>query len=220
MTVPRTAHDPGSDRADRGRPDGDSAAGGEAPSDYTLLLPSGWFRIDLDPDRRDMAVAALVERQFKGLDDAPLLKAQVREELGRQAEEGYHNGGIELYLSLQSAGPLTVPGSLLITLATAPHPGLVPPDELAAHMSGGLADRAVSVAELPAGRAVRVRARNVPAPDDPSGNTLPVTSVDWHVPVPGSEAYLLLSFSTPLDPVADQMAELFDAVAHSLTWRG
>jgi hypothetical protein len=59
-----------------------------------------------------------------------------------------------------------------------------------------------------------------PAPDDPADTGLPVTSVDWHIPVPGAEAYLLLSFSTPLDPVADLMADLFDAVAHSLTWRG
>lgn len=206
-------------RAGQGSERGD--ARGDAPSDYTLLLPSGWFRIDLDPAHREGSVAALVERQFLGLDDAPLLKAQAREELGAHAEEAYRNGGIELYLSLQTAGPLTVPASLLVTLAAAPHPGTVRPAELAAHLAGtGPVGREVSVAELPSGPAVRVRARTVPAPEDPSGNTLPVTSVDYHLPVPGSETYLLLSFSTPLDPVADPMADLFDAVAHSLTWRG
>ncbi|HEY5834539.1 hypothetical protein [Streptomyces sp.] len=88
---------------------------GDAPSDYTLLLPSGWFRIDLAPDGRAAAVAALVERQFQGLDDAPLLKAQAREELAVRAEEAYRNGGIELHLSLRAAGPLT--GLQLVEIA-------------------------------------------------------------------------------------------------------
>jgi hypothetical protein len=30
---------------------------------------------------------------------------------------------------------------------------------------------------------------------------------------------LLLSFSTPMDPIADAMVALFDAIAGSLRWR-
>lgn len=193
----------------------------DSPSDYQLLLPDGWFRIDLDPERRAGAVDALVERQFKGIDDAPILKQQVREELRGRALEAFRNGGIELYMSLQTAGPLTVPASLLVTLVPEEGPG-VPVDELAGYLAerGGPAEYEVTVEELPAGQSVRTRARTVPAADDPSGNTLPVTSVDYHVPVPGSGAYLMLSFSTPLDPIADAMADLFDAVALSLKWSG
>ncbi|WP_328770984.1 hypothetical protein [Streptomyces sp. NBC_00286] len=43
-------------------------------------------------------------------------------------------------------------------------------------------------------------------------------SVEYHVPVPGTAAFLLLTFSTPLEPVADAMADLFDAITGSLTW--
>ncbi|MCZ4121384.1 hypothetical protein [Streptomyces sp. H39-S7] len=193
----------------------------DAPSDYQLLLPDGWFRIDLDPERREGAVDALVERQFRGIDDAPIVKQQVREELRGRALEAYKNGGIELYMSMQAAGALTVPASLLVTLVPKESLGSeVPVDDLAAFLAerGGPAEYQVTVEELPAGTAVRTRARTVPAADDPSGSALPVTSVDYHVPVPGSEAYLLLSFSTPLDPIADAMADLFDAVALSLKW--
>ncbi|HEY5834536.1 hypothetical protein [Streptomyces sp.] len=200
--------------------DAETGAGApNEPTDYWLMLPDGWFRIDLDSERRAAAVAALVERQFQGLDDAPLLKAQAREELAVRAEEAYRNGGIELYLSLQAAGPLTVPAALLITLVPSQRPGATAPEDLAAYLSEhGPVGQEISVEELPTGRAVRVRTRSVPAPDDPSGNTLPVTSVDYRLPVPGTEAYLLLSFSTPLDPVADAMADLFDAVALSFRW--
>ncbi|MEU3460228.1 hypothetical protein ABZ721_09745 [Streptomyces sp. NPDC006733] len=205
------------------QPGGPGGPGGrpDAPSDYQLLLPDGWFRIDLDPERREGAVDALVERQFRGVDDAPIVKQQVREELRGRALDAYRNGGIELYMSLQAAGGLTVPASLLVTLVPQESLGSgVPVDELAGFLAerGGPAEYEVTVEDLPAGTSVRTRARTVPPADDPSGSALPVTSVDYHVPVPGSEAYLLLSFSTPLDPIADAMADLFDAVALSLKW--
>jgi hypothetical protein len=43
--------------------------------------------IDLDPAVRDEQVAALVEQQWRGVDNAPHLKAEARVELGRQAAE-------------------------------------------------------------------------------------------------------------------------------------
>ncbi|MBV9025370.1 MAG: hypothetical protein JO362_16610 [Streptomycetaceae bacterium] len=192
----------------------------QAPTDYRLLLPDGWFRIDLSPERRERSVDALVKRQFNGVDDAPHLKRQARDELLGRAIKAYDNGGLELYLSLQQAGPMTIPASLLITFVPPQHPEGVPPEALMKYLTGnGPAGRHITVEELQSGHAVRVRARTVPAADDPTGNTLPTTSVDYHLPIPHSSAYLLLSFSTPLDPIADAMAGLFDAIAASLTWK-
>ncbi|MEF9905648.1 hypothetical protein [Streptomyces sp. P9-A2] len=90
------------------------------PADYRLLLPEGWFRIPLDPEQRDRSVDALVERQFHGIDNAPHLKEELRADLRHRAAEAHRGGGIELYLSLQEAGPFTVPASLLVSLAPAP----------------------------------------------------------------------------------------------------
>ncbi|KRV46642.1 hypothetical protein AQ490_12290 [Wenjunlia vitaminophila] len=194
------------------------------PTDYRLLLPEDWFRIDLEPGRRDRSVRALVDRQFRGLDDAPLVKQRVREEMLAHAEKAYRGGGIELYLGLQSAGPMPLPASLVVTLA-APDPGgaAVPVDAFAEYLKRqGPSEREVTVEDLPAGPSVRARLRTVPtedAGDAVLGNTLPVTSLDYHVPVPRSTAFLLLSFSTPLDALADAMVDLFDAVAGSLRWK-
>lgn len=97
------------------------------PADYQLLLPEGWFRVHIDPERRERSVDALVERQFNGIDNAPQIKAQVRQELIDQATKAFDEGGIELYLSLQQAGPLTVPASLLIALGLLPREGVFRP---------------------------------------------------------------------------------------------
>jgi hypothetical protein len=197
------------------------------PSDYVLRLPEGWFRVHLDPDRRRKSVNALVERQFAGTDDLPHLKKEARSELLARARKAYKNGGVELYLSLQKAGRLTVPASLLITLVPPQTAQGLPLDALAKHLAAnGPLEQEISLEELPAGNSCRVRVRR--ALEEPEGepqlgepgelSSAPTTSVDHYIEIPGSRALLLLSFSTPLDPIADAMAELFDAVAHSLTW--
>ncbi|MEU9447137.1 hypothetical protein [Streptomyces sp. NPDC048277] len=196
-----------------------------SPADYRLLLPDGWFRVRIDPEGRERSIDALVDRKFEGIDNAPHLKRQLRDELLAQATAAYRDGGIELYLSLQQAGPLTIPASLLITLLR-PAPGAALPDatDLARRLSADM-DGEATVVELAAGTAVRVRRvtgqPNTPAPAGAPGSTdvvLPSVTVDYQLPVPATAAHLLLTFSTPLLQIADAMAELFDAVAGSLTW--
>ncbi|WP_329275813.1 hypothetical protein [Streptomyces sp. NBC_01451] len=197
------------------------------PADYRLLLPEGWFRVDITPERREQSVDALVERQFKGIDNAPQIKAQVRQEMLGQAARAFDEGGIELYLSLQQAGPFTVPASLLIALGLPPQGGHLPAlhdiaDRLAAEEKDS---REVSVVELAAGTALRVREEYDPARDRPPVGAekeaelaLPSVTLDYQVQVPGAEAILILTFSTPLVQIADAMVDLFDAVAGSLSW--
>ncbi|MGA5263703.1 hypothetical protein ACPCI0_26215 [Streptomyces griseoincarnatus] len=192
------------------------------PSDYRLLLPDGWFRILLDPEQRDRSVDALVERRFQGVDNAPHLKDEMRADLRRRAAEAHRGGGIELYLSFQEAGPLTVPASLLVSLAPLRGPEPLSPHDLAAAFAKGAEpdgdDTKASVEELAAGTAVRVRSTTRPTERERQDGQRASVSVEYHVPVPGSAQYLLLTFSTPLEPVADAMAGLFDAIASSLTW--
>ncbi|MGY1500201.1 hypothetical protein ACW4TU_27080 [Streptomyces sp. QTS52] len=197
------------------------------PADYQLLLPEGWFRVNITPERREQSVDALVERQFKGIDNAPQIKAQARQEMLAQAAKAFEEGGIELYLSLQQAGPLTVPASLLVALGFPPQGGRLPAlDDIAGRLAAeGKASREVSVVELAAGPALRVRDEYDPARDHPPVPTekeaelaLPSVTLDYQVQVPRAEAILLLTFSTPLVQIADAMVDLFDAVAGSLSW--
>jgi len=165
-------------------------------ADYQLTVPEGWYRVDVRPGVRDLALAPL----------AGPSGGQVREELLRVAAHAYDNGGLELYISPQAAAGFPLPAALVVT-RTAAHsePRVVVSakrlaDDLAA--DGG----EVTVTEYPAGNAVRVRRR------------AKVTSLDVHFPVPDSGAYLMLSFSTPLDELADAMVGLFDSIAGTLRW--
>ncbi|MFJ6563448.1 hypothetical protein ACIQMV_27000 [Streptomyces sp. NPDC091412] len=188
------------------------------PGDYRLLLPDGWFRILLEPEQRDRAIDALVERQFHGIDNAPHLKEELRRDMRRRTAKAHRSGGIELYLSLQEVGPITIPASLLVTLAPLRHPEPLPLEALAQRFADE-GEGSVSIEELSSGPAVRVR-RLTPQESDEEGTEPPHNSllVEYHLPVPGTSAFLLLTFSTPLEAIADAMAGLFDAIADSFTW--
>jgi hypothetical protein len=196
------------------------------PTDYRLLLPEGWFRVHIDPELRERSVDALVSRQFEGVDNAPHLKRQLRENLLAQAAAAFRDGGIELYLSLQKAGAFTIPASLLVTLLPPSGGGRSTVQQTATRLS---VDREleVSVVDLSSGPAVRIRRStgqpDLPAPPGAPGSpdeALPSVTVDFQLPIPGAGTSLLLTFSTPLVQIADAMVQLFDAVAGSLVWVG
>jgi hypothetical protein len=176
------------------------------PSDYRLTVPEEWYRIALEPGVREPTIAKVIDQQFRGVGNASQLRGNARGQLLRVAQHAYGNGGMELYVSLQTAGGFPLPASLVVTL-TPPHDDpavLVTPERLAKTLGNSLGQ--VTIVELPAGQAVRVRRR------------AEATILDVYVPVPESGAYLVLSFSTPLDALADAMIGLFDSVASTLRW--
>ncbi|MGW5658460.1 hypothetical protein [Streptomyces humi] len=189
-----------------GRTEGVSAP----PTDYGLLVPDGWFRIPLEPGGWKAPVRALADRVFEGQDDAVLLKREFVRAVRARAEEGYENGGVELYISTTSVGPVPLSASLLVTV--------VPAGEDIRLEARGRSQQVAEVALPFAGPATMRRTRTVPD-DDSSGNRLPVTVVDYAVRVPNTQAFLLLTFSTSLDMFADAMVDLFKAVATSLHWK-
>ncbi|MGH4032436.1 hypothetical protein ACQB60_26250 [Actinomycetota bacterium Odt1-20B] len=194
------------------------------PSNYNVIVPDGWFQLALDPDDRDRSIIALAERQFRGVDNAPRAKEQFMRELQRKARESYQAGGMELYLSTLTVGPIPLASSLLISM---PPPGTWPEDldvaALAEHVTvldgrNGSGSE-IGVVELEAaGEAVRQRTREEPDPERQLGNTLPTTKLAYYVPIPATTSWLLMNFSTPIDPLADKMVELFDVVAGTLYW--
>ncbi|MGW5637098.1 hypothetical protein [Streptomyces sp. NPDC003832] len=191
------------------------------PADYNLVVPDGWFQISLVPEERDRCIIALADLQFKGVDNAPHLKQEMMRDLQKQAKKAYGIGGTELYMSLLTVGPVPLASSLLISVPAAdewPASGVA---ELAEHLEerSGVEEAEVGVTELAvAGQAVRVRRRNVPDPAVQLGNTFPTTTVTYYVPIPATTRWLMLNFSTPVDPLADQMVRLFDTVAGTLHW--
>jgi hypothetical protein len=189
----------------------DTAPIAGVPRDYRIALPDGWHRIPLEHGKRERAISDLIGQQFAGLDNLPRLKSRLRQHLADQAEAAWRVGGIELYLSLMSAGPIPLAASLVITLVSPPPGGPVQPHALAAVcVSPG---RTAEQRKLPAGSAIFVRGRLA----DVSAETRP-TNLEVHVQVPGSGAWLLLSFATPVEQLAEPMLTLFEAIVATLRW--
>ena len=170
--------------------DADAGAGAD---DYRLTVPAGWFRVGLRPGTRQPALDRLAGEE-------------VYQELQRIMGHARDNGGVDMYISPQTAAGFPLPAALVVTL-TPPHGearAVVSPKRLADTLAGEGAE--VSVTGLAAGQAVRVRRR------------ASMTSLDIHVPGPADGGYLMLSFSTPIDELADAMVALFDSIASTLTW--
>jgi hypothetical protein len=181
---------------------------------YRLVVPDEWFTVDLDPGPRERSVRALVERQFAGIDNAPHLKAQAREELLAKAGAAYDGGGLDMFLSLQQIAGIPLAASLVVFLVPAPGDGrAADAGQLAGTLRGD--DREVSVTELPAGKSVRVLRRSATGGSEPGADA---ATLEVFVPVPGSGAWLLLSFCAPIGPLAPAMTKLFDAICTTLRW--
>lgn len=186
------------------------ATGNESAASYRLVVPDEWFVIDLGPDRRERSVTALVERQFAGIDNAPHLKAQARQETLAKAEAAYAAGGLEMFMSLQQIAGIPIAASLVTFAVPPPATGAVTAEELAATLTGE--DRKVTVGDLPAGRSVRMLRRS--ESDDAEASA----TLEVFAPVPGSDSWLLLSFAAPIGPLAPALTKLFDAICMTLRW--
>jgi hypothetical protein len=187
---------------------------------YRLVVPEEWFVIDLEPGRRERSVAALVARQFAGIDNAPHLKAQAREETLAKAEAAYSAGGLEMFLSLQQIAGIPVAASLVTFLVPPPATGAVTAEELAATLAGD--EGRVTVVDLPAGTSVRMLRRAGSDGDAASATAASATTasatLEVFAPVPDSGSWLLLSFAAPIGPLAPALTKLFDAICTTLRW--
>lgn len=188
-------------------------AGSRAPV-FGLITPEDWYRVPLLPaDRREASVTALIKRQFAGVDDQPVLRRKAEDQLLGTAEAAVEQGGVVLYLSFLEAGGIPLSASLLISRLYEKFDGL---DVVAALAGSG----EVTLETLPAvGRAARVLRRERAKQSRKLGSEFEDTVVEYFVPVPDREEALMLTFSTPLEPIADAMVELFDAVAGTLRWQ-
>jgi len=194
------------------------------PRGYQLIVPQGWYRIVLDEKHRERGVRTLVDQQFRGLDNQPVLHREATQMLLDLTADAAAGGALEMYLSLIAEGPVLLAGSLLVTYAPATRsrdqeilaPSAADLTELAAVLDeAGSAADPFTVVELPSGPALR---RQTGVTDvEYQGEAAPEAfEVEYMVPVPGTGAFLVLTFSTPLLAIQDAIAGLFDVVAQSL----
>lgn len=181
------------------------------PTDLTVVVPEDWWRIDLSSaEEATLAVDRLVQRQFRGIDDQPVLRRQARAELVEAARQAAGSGGLMMWVSHQLVAGYPLSASLVVS--EMPTAG---PDGIA-----GLAERLqdmgeVDTARAPAGPVLRRRTKGDAAASERLGAPEPSLLVDYWLEAP-DRSVLLLAFSTPLAPFGDAMVELFDAVVTSV----
>ncbi|MGH3693494.1 MAG: hypothetical protein ACRDRX_05770 [Pseudonocardiaceae bacterium] len=189
------------------------------PVGWSLLLPPGWWHIPLD-ERRGQSIQALLDRRLVSLprDRVATLRRELEGELTQLVERAVANGAVEMYLNVDLMRGLPVAASCLVTVVPTGAATSLPTAELAALMGDQPGDE-VGVLEVAGASAARVRRREPVTDADglPTGE-LALTRLQVYVPVPNKAEMLLLSFSTPMDPIADAMVALFDAIAGSLQW--
>lgn len=189
-----------------------------AAVDFALAVPDGWERIVLDPRRWPHRVDKLVGRGFRNAKDQQALRMRITQRLNDQAAAAHARGGVAMYLAMNTAAGIPLSAGLVATYLPAPGGNGVGDLERLG-IARGAEGQDVSMVELPlAGPALRTRYKEIPSPDDQDNHTLPVTHLDIQLPVPGAELHLLLSFSTPMEPLADAMVRLFDSIATTLRW--
>ncbi len=193
-----------------------------APPRLLLVTPAGWWRIPLqDPHARTRSIRALARRQFRSVDNQPALRSQTERQLVEAAEAAAERAGVEMYIATETVAGVPVSASLVISLLPA-----LPAGTDGARGRGRLAaelrtDGAeVTLVDLPAGPAVRRRWTKRTSEATRLGATDDSVLVDFYLTVPGGSALVLLSFATPLLPIAEAMAEFFEAVASTARWDG
>ncbi|MCC8453621.1 hypothetical protein [Streptomyces rochei] len=175
------------------------------PSDYRILVPREWFHVDLTQDRWRGQLKTYVDREFAGSRTASDVSRNVWVSLRNMVEKGLARGALEFFLCTEVPGGAGLePASLLISWPPVRRGAAPTAEQFASVFSerkGPGCD--VDVIDMPAGRTVRIRT---------------VTTIDYHVRIPGEAGFLHLAFSIPLSGTESPMGNLCEAMAHSLRW--
>lgn len=180
------------------------AAHSEMPRDFILLLPPGWARIPLD-GREGARAKELATAKVSDLPEPQRSAAreQLLHLLKKALRQARQAGGIDVLISLVEWNTVPIAASCLVSYIDEGEP--VPMDMLANDLAAGGGDaRLVTIAGRPA-----VRHRHM---------DIPVTRLDYMMRLPGKTGLLTFAFSTPLEPLADALVVLFDAIMETLRW--
>ncbi len=207
---------------------------------YRLLLPPQWVRLPVNSVGMRAAARRHLEVRFADLprDRTLALRRQLEDELVGLAETVSGQFAVDILLLSTDLAGVPVSASGLVSLVPIPLSDETHLQRLRETTAEG-ADTS-GVVDLGSNRVVRVLrhaeptsadgepvaataevARTVLGPDD--GSATPLTGrsrlLDYYVPVPDSDAVMLLSFSTAVPALFEPLTGLFDAIASTLQWQ-
>ena len=191
-----------------------------AAQHFRIGAPANWFTVDLDPATYRRTIRTLIEERLGTGPEYEDARRELFDLIQRFTSDAIEQGAVQAFLLSDKIGERPMAASLMCTVTQTPGPPIL--DDVAAGLRRSMERQArasdVTRVELPAGSAVRVRARRTAdLPGDP-GPGIQVETLQYFLVIPGREALLLLSFSTPDIAIGDAFVELFDVIAQSLSW--
>jgi hypothetical protein len=191
---------------------------------YGLVLPPQWHEIPLRSGT-DEAVKRILDDVVAGLrrdlprDKVAPYRMEIERRLALLSAQARRNGGICLYLPVESMHGIPVAASFVISEGSVGSAGTDP-----GLVTSHLASAQDGATPCTIGGSAAVRIERIAAPDLPNEIEFGSRRVDYMIPVPGQQdRWLIAAFSTlgtgdPDGEHAKLLAELFDAIMATFRW--
>jgi hypothetical protein len=194
-----------------------------APDGFTITVPDSWFELDLLPATRDANINSLVYEQVRGPDELVAVRPQIVSLLRDFAEYAWESGATycACFVTPTTEGPIT--GSVTVSVIDAPAGASdAPPiDRALTHLqqvpvprTAGTS-RCVTTATIE-GLGLVARTYGIEDVTLPNGSVVTSVTMQTFVPLPPSNRLLLVSASSPVLWLEEELLELFDAVANTV----
>lgn len=192
-----------------------------------IVLPGSWWTIPVgNEEMTKRAIHNLAERVTNKQDEFATLRAELRRDLNRLADEAREGGAGELHLALEIVPGMPIPMSLAVFWPDLDVLGSFPSDprsviDIVQGALESLPDNGDYVDQELAVLGSSTTYRRCKTVEHPAEGETPEYStliVDYWVAVPGTQHVALLSFSTTFPHERELLLELFKVIVESLRW--
>jgi hypothetical protein len=198
---------------------GPAVAGLEGRLGFTITVPDTWFELDVAPATRDDSIRRLVEERVRGHQEMWQARHGITRILRDEARKAYDAGAAYAACMAVPTEDGAVTASVVVSLVRGPVGAAAEGDPV-----GSLVDRLAPVPPTDDGRFTTVTtvdlegagtaARSYGVEDVPvDAGYVRTVFMQTMVPVPRMNKVFLVSASSPVVPLAEEMHDLFDAVA-------
>ncbi len=194
---------------------------------YGVTVPTSWFEVELRPGRRDPAIRALVESRVREQPELREQRAGIIRLLREQARRAWESGAVSCACMVEPTdeGPITA--SVTVSIVEGPLSSRSDdPDRITPLLERLRTVEASSPDEPwsrpsttqidPVGTCARTSGvEDLQLPDD--AGWIRSVVMQTFVPVPDDRRILLVTCSSPVLPLAEEVLDLFDAITSTLT---
>lgn len=189
--------------------------------DFSLVIPDGWYLREPDLSSRAQSISEFADSLIEADPELASQRAEMIERYSTFSADADEKSALIAAMLWEPHDEVPIAADLRVHEAEREIA-----DDLDAELArlkevlsvteqGDLGPREVSVVDLPAGRAVRVRLLTQTDPDF-DGSTIALDVVQYWVPVPGQPDTVLISGSTPNLVFAEDIVALFEEIVGTL----